>query len=92
MLMTNFSQSSNLTTTSQAVAAIEEQDTLSISSSIQEINKVSDTQGGFAICLLFFCYVCIGVWYKKSREEKKLALQKQIETLERIWHMRPYRR
>ena len=49
------------------------------------INQMSNTYGGLFVFFLFFSYICVGLWYKKHREARSLALKEQIKALERIW-------
>lgn len=53
--------------------------------------QVSNTVGGLAVTFVFMTYILIGLMYRKHRAHRAAILVRQIETLERIWKMEPYR-
>ncbi len=53
--------------------------------------QVSNTVGGLAVTLVFMTYILIGLMYRRHRSHRAAILLQQIETLERIWNMEPYR-
>ncbi|HEY9673419.1 MAG TPA: hypothetical protein V6D11_18390 [Waterburya sp.] len=84
----------------QAVADNSESGPLSATSQTQEsipanvsaqTDQVSNTVGGLAVTFVFMTYILIGLMYRRRRAHRAAILVQQIETLERIWKMEPYR-
>lgn len=61
-------------------------------SSLEQTALVNDTVGGLFVTLLFISYILVGLQYRKYRTHRAAVLLKQIETLERIWKMKPQQR
>ncbi len=60
--------------------------------SAEQINQVSNTVGGLFVTVLFISYILVGLQYRKHRAHRAAILLQQIETLERIWKMKPQQR
>ena len=86
----NLSRPIAMTAYSQVIASTEEPPALVRTTT--PINQMSNTYGGVFVFFLFFSYICVGLWYKKHREARTLALQEQIKALERIWNMTQFER
>lgn len=56
-----------------------------------QTTQVSNTVGGLAVTFVFMTYFLIGLMYRRHRAHRAAILVQQIETLERIWKMEPYR-
>lgn len=52
----------------------------------------SNTVGGLFVTFLFIGYIFVGLQYRKYRAHRATVLLQQIETLERIWKMKPQQR
>lgn len=74
------------------VAAASQTTDSSQPSSLQQTAQVNDTVGGVFVTLLFISYILVGLQYRKYRTHRAAVLLKQIETLERIWKMKPQQR
>ena len=84
----------------QAIAEKSESPPLTATSQSQESGsadvsaqtaQVSNTVGGLAVTFVFMTYFLIGLMYRRHRAHRAAILVQQIETLERIWKMEPYR-
>ena len=60
--------------------------------SAEQTIQASNTVGGVFVTFLFTSYVLVGLQYRKHRTRRATALLQQIETLERIWRMKPQQR
>jgi hypothetical protein len=76
----------------QSVVVTSQTTDSSQSRSVKASTQVSDTVGGIAVTLLFISYILVGVQYRKYRTHRATILLKQIETLERIWRIKPQQR
>jgi hypothetical protein len=54
--------------------------------------QASNTVGGVFVTFLFTSYILVGLQYRKYRTHRATVLLQQIETLERIWRMKPQQR
>ena len=88
--MMNLSRPIDVTAHSQVIASIEGSPALLRATT--PINQMSNTHGGLFVLFLFFSYICVGLWYKKHREARSLALKEQIKALERIWKLTEFER
>jgi hypothetical protein len=61
-------------------------------SSVSQTAELSNTAGGLFVTFLFTSYVLVGLQYRKYRVHRAAVLLQQIETLERIWKMKPQQR
>jgi hypothetical protein len=61
-------------------------------SSAQENFVQSNTVGGVFVTFLFLGYILGGLQYRRYRTRRAATLLQQIETLERIWRMKPQQR
>lgn len=57
-----------------------------------QVNNNSNTVGGLFVTFLFIGYIFVGLQYRKYRAHRATVLLQQIETLERIWKMKPQQR
>lgn len=88
--MMNLSRPIDMTAYPQVIASTEEPPALLRTTT--PINQMSNTHGGLLVFFLFFSYIYVGLWYKKRREARSLALKEQIKALERIWNMTEFER
>jgi hypothetical protein len=58
-------------------------------SSVGQPAQVSNTVGGLFVIFVFISYIVLGLQYRKYRVHRAAVLLQQIETLERIWKMKP---
>lgn len=58
-------------------------------SSVGQTAQVSNTVGGLFVIFVFISYIVVGLQYRKYRVHRAAVLLQQIETLERIWKMKP---
>lgn len=61
-------------------------------SSVAQSSQLTNTVGGVFATFLFIGYVVGGLQYRKYRARRAATLLQQIETLERIWRMKPQKR
>lgn len=61
-------------------------------SSVGQTAQVSNTVGGLFVIFVFISYILVGLQYRKYRAHRAAVLLQQIETLERIWKMKPQKR
>ncbi|HEY9604677.1 MAG TPA: hypothetical protein V6C85_23935 [Allocoleopsis sp.] len=61
-------------------------------SSVAESPELNNTVGGVFVAFLFLGYVLAGLQYRRYRARRAAILLQQIETLERIWRMKPQER
>lgn len=57
-----------------------------------QVNNNINTVGGLFVTFLFIGYILVGLQYRKYRAHRATVLLQQIETLERIWKMKPQQR
>jgi|GEM_PF-4001983 len=62
------------------------------SRSAEQTIQASNTVGGVFVTFLFTSYILVGLQYRKHRTRRATLLLQQIETLERIWRMKPQQR
>jgi hypothetical protein len=60
--------------------------------SASQTAELNNTAGGLFVTFLFTSYVLVGLQYRKYRAHRATVLLQQIETLERIWRMKPQQR
>jgi multidrug efflux pump subunit AcrB len=58
-------------------------------SSVGQTAQVSNTVGGLFVIFVLISYIVLGLQYRKYRVHRAAVLLQQIETLERIWKMKP---
>ncbi len=73
------------------IAAASEATASSQSSSSDQTTQTSNVFGGVFVIFLFIGYTLVGLQYRKYRTHRAAVLLRQIEALERIWNMEPYR-
>lgn len=83
--MMNLSRPLDVTAHPQVIASIEEPPAPLRTTTPS--NQMSNTHGGLFVFFLFFSYIYVGLWYKKRREARSLALEEQIKALERMWNL-----
>jgi multidrug efflux pump subunit AcrB len=74
---------------SLAVSAASHTTESSQQSSVGQTAQVSNTVGGLFVIVVFISYIVVGLQYRKYRVHRAAVLLQQIETLERIWKMKP---
>ena len=62
------------------------------SRSAEQIADLDSTVGGLFVIFLFISYILVGLQYRKHSTHRATILLQQIETLERIWKMKPQQR
>jgi len=72
-----------------AVSAASHTTESSQQSSVGQTAQVSNTVGGLFVIVVFISYIVVGLQYRKYRVHRAAVLLQQIETLERIWKMKP---
>jgi len=60
--------------------------------SVGQTAQLSNTVGGLFVIFVFISYILVGLQYRKYRAHRAAVLLQQIETLERIWKMKPQKR
>ncbi len=60
--------------------------------SVGQTAQVSNTVGGLFVIFVLISYIVLGLQYRKYRVHRAAVLLQQIETLERIWKMKPQKR
>jgi hypothetical protein len=74
------------------MAGASQTNNLSQPSSVAESPQLNNTVGGVFVTFLFLGYVLAGLQYRRYRARRAATLLQQIETLERIWRMKPQER
>jgi hypothetical protein len=74
------------------IAATSQTAQSSLPQSEQQTTEVSNTVGGLLVIFVFISYIFAGIQYRKYRAHRAAVLLQQIETLERIWRMKPQKR
>jgi multidrug efflux pump subunit AcrB len=74
---------------SLAVSAASHTTESSQQSSVGQTAQVSNTVGGLFVIVVFISYIVVGLQYRKYRVHRAAVLLQQLETLERIWKMKP---
>lgn len=74
------------------VAADSQTSSTAQSRSAEQTIQASNTIGGVFVTVLFTSYIVVGLQYRKHRTRRATLLLQQIETLERIWRMKPQQR
>ncbi len=74
---------------SLAVSAASHTTESSQQSSVGQTAQVSNTVGGLFVIVVFISYIVVGLQYRKYRVHRAAVQLQQIETLERIWKMKP---
>lgn len=76
---------------SLSIAAASETTEPSQSNSSNQTIQASNVFGGIFVIFVFIGYILFGLQYRKYRTHRAAVLLRQIEALERIWKMEPYR-
>ena len=74
------------------IAGVSQTKNLSQPSAVAESSQLNNTVGGVFVAFLFIGYVLAGLQYRRYRARRAAILLQQIETLERIWRMKPQER
>ena len=74
---------------SLAVSAASHTTESSQQSSVGQTAQVSNTVEGLFVIFVLISYIVLGLQYRKYRVHRAAILLQQIETLERIWKMKP---
>ena len=75
-----------------SIAGAPQTQNLNQPSSVAESSQLNNTVGGVFVTFLFLGYVLAGLQYRRYRAHRAAILLQQIETLERIWRMKPQER